>query len=62
MEQFHATASLRHLAQRRRLDRLAAQLSQSHEGLEHQLRRLASIRSGLPLEVIGASNAQVLLQ
>lgn len=62
MEQLYATASLRHLAQRRRLGWLAAQLPQSHEGLEQQLRRLAASRTGVALDLIGASNAQALLQ
>ncbi|WP_094560606.1 hypothetical protein [Synechococcus sp. 8F6] len=61
MGQLYATAGLRHLAQRRRLGWLAQQLPQPHADGAGLLRRLAASGDGLPLETLGAANAQALL-
>jgi len=62
MPQLYGTASLRHLAQRRRLSLLAQQLPQPRADGERLLRRLVTGRSGLPWVALGAANGRLLLQ
>lgn len=61
MVQLYATASLRHLAQRRRLGWLAQQLPQPQADRAGLLRGLAASADGLPLTALGEANAQALL-